>query len=84
MVLPVAVLFNIIVLVPIVKVFIEMRKGAFDEPALEEHLNSTTTGIRCDQWWCRVSSVDAGSRSTWYARDTSRKAAPRSSPEMSG
>jgi high-affinity nickel-transport protein len=33
-------LFNIIVLVPIVKVFIEMRKGTFDEPALEEHLNS--------------------------------------------
>jgi nickel/cobalt transporter (NiCoT) family protein len=33
-------LFNLIVLVPIVKIFIAMRRGTFDESAFEEQLNS--------------------------------------------
>ena len=33
-------IINLVVLVGIVKVFRRMRRGAFDEAALEEHLNS--------------------------------------------
>ena len=28
-----------------------------------EHRSSTTTGVRCDQWWCKVSRAAFGSRS---------------------